>query len=444
MGGERGQVTMFVLLGLVLLLVAGLLYLVAGAQRDARSLQERVEGTIALSDMALIDRHVGSCLDAIVKDELRIVGDTGALAKNGPSAIVGSGDAQRRVGYGVTRNAAAGDTDVLPKSSAPPRYPDWGVGIENSTTDPVTGRVFPAHSGGYFGDVQFPAACDRDGPNRPGAIITCASYPGTPPGTSGPSVQETLARNVAQRVAACASPRVFGDAIGRDVTQVGDSIVNLTFIPGGLTVALEYPLELDGDIVLMTAPVSRAYDVRLLNILQFAADLAREESRNVTFRIDVDYRNLSSWKPGFEVRRTRDVAVTNRLPGGNDPGADLALIIDTASVIDGSAFTFRFLIEHRQPMLAPFSRDELLRVFRDCADCEPPSAPVAADPDDGLIYFGDPRITVSTFLPGALPGSPEATIQVVVWDADCSTPYNGGDCSQQSSDRYGNYDYATA
>src|SRR5262249_12036176 len=144
-----------------------------------------------------------------------------------------------------------------------------------------------------------------------------SSYPGIPPDTVGPSVQETLERNIGQRVAACASPRVFADAIGRDVTQVGEPIVNVSFVPGKLVVALEYPLELQGDVVLMTAPISRTYNVRLLNVLQFATDLAREESRNVTFRIDQDFRNIPSWKNGFSVRRSRNVAISNPWVGGS-------------------------------------------------------------------------------------------------------------------------------
>ncbi len=407
---------MFVLLGLVILMVVGVLYIVSTAQRERENLQDRIEGTIALSDMALIDRHVGSCLDTIVTDELRIIGDTGALGVNGPSAIVGADAASRRVGYGVTRNGAASDTDVLPIAKSGSAYPDVGVGIENSTTDPSTGNPFPGHSGGYFGDVQFVAICDRDGPNPPTASVSCSSpsgsYPGSPPGTVGPSVQETVERNIEQRVAACASSRVFTDAIGRDVTQVGDAMVNVTYLPSGLAVSLQYPLELDGDVVLQTAPIARSYDVRLLSILQFATDLARAESRNVTFTPETDYRSLSSWKEGFDVRRSRNVQISSPISGGSvgsiTEHADMIAIIDTHSELSGVAYTFRFLVEHRVPMLQSMSDVDALRFFR---DGETPSYPVAADPDDGIIPIGD---QIAVEFPSSGP-----YMQIVVWDSDC-------------------------
>ncbi len=429
---RHGQITMFVIIGLLILLVFGIFYLLFGAQQGSENLHERVQGTVAMSDMALIDRHVGSCLDAIVKDELRIVGDTGAADGVGPSAILGTGASQTRVAYGVTRNAAPQDTDVLPIANAPPRYPDWNVTIAQSTHDPRTDRPFPAYSGGYFGDVQFAAACDRTGPNAPGAFVACVSYPDNPPGTRGPSVQETLARNIAQRVASCASPSVFSQAIGRDVMRVGDATLNVTYLPSEIAVTLTYPLVLSGDIVLETQPISRSYDVRLLAILRFADDLARAESRNVTFRIEQDYQRLVSWKPGMTVRRSRDVPVSSILSGGSagsiTPLADMVVILDAQSDAGSGAFPFRFLIEHRLPMLDTLPDDAWISIF---ISGEEPAAAVAADPDDGPLLYDDPRITAE-IEPAA---DPSILLQVVVWDADCPMPYSPTTC--------GDYDHVT-
>jgi len=419
---RRGQITMFVIIGLLILLVFGIFYLLFGAQQTSDGLRDRVQGTVALSDMALIDRHVGSCLDAIVKDELRILGDTGAADGVGPSAIVGTGATQTRVAYGITRNAAPQNTDVLPIANAAPRYPEWNVTIAQSTHDPRSGRPFPAYSGGYFGDVQFAAACDREGPNGPGAFIACVSYPDNPPGTRGPSVQETLSRNIVQRVASCASPSVFSQAIGRDVARVGDATLNVTYLPSEIAVTLTYPLVLSGDIVLETQPISRSYDVRLLSLLRFADDLARAESRNVTFRIEQDYSHLISWKQGMTVRRSRDVPVSSILPGGSiTPRADMVVILDAQSDLGSGAFPFRFLVEHRLPMLDTLPDDDWVSIF---VSGEDPVAPVAADPDDGPLLYDDPHITKEI----DPPANQSILLQVVVWDADCPTPYSSTTC----------------
>lgn len=367
-----GQVTLFVAIGLVMLLVVGIFFTVMLKGDGDTDVRET-------ASTGVLANYLQSCLDTIVYDELETIGQSGGVLffDRWPSAIVEG----QRIVYGITRNH--GGDGQLPGKLPLPQYPDWGVrkGMEDwlyENDNPV--RQLPAWQDGYFGDVWLPAPCSRASTNRPGSTFTCRYYEGNPPGTPGPSVQELLEENVRQRVQGCADLRAFRQAVGSDVRSVGEPAVNVTMTYDNIIVRLLYPLELESGTKL--EEFTRRYRVRLLPLMQFAIDLAKEETRNVTFNISGDYRDIPSWREGFLVmqRAVRPEQITGQI---ESPRADVVSVTDSRSVIEGQSFSISFLVEHRLPFLDHIGEEDWQ------LGCNAfPSRWLAWDPDEGPVTVG--------------------------------------------------------
>lgn len=365
MRGERGQITLFVIIGLLVLFVIGIFFLLSASRAREDDARAGTQGVIDAASAAAVSSAIASCLDAIMSDELKLLGETGALPSidGYPSGIVPYATGARRVIYGVTRNRNEiqdpPSVTILPIAYDTPRYPDHDVTVELSDHyfDADLGRLvrFDWFQDGYFGDVNFPAICDVDGSNGPTSPFRCRSYPGMPPGTAGPSMEQQLRERVSQRMQSCASPRMLTDAIGQTITSIEAPRVNLTFTPNTILVTLTYRLDIEGTGTSTLTTTPRTYPVRLMPMLQYATALAREESRNASFNLTRDYERIQGWRPGFSILRTT-ASPTDKRPSMTPaivPQADLITIIDTRSAIDGAAYPFLFLIEHRAPMLDP-------------------------------------------------------------------------------------------
>ncbi|HIH25047.1 TPA: hypothetical protein HA251_08500 [Candidatus Woesearchaeota archaeon] len=391
----RGQVTLFFAVGLVMLIMLAIIYLALSRNDDPGT----VDAVRSLSQNAVVQQYLTSCLDTIMNDELQKLGSSGGLPQSAapgayPSAIVGSGDSARRVLFGITRNRdctapTSTSCTAFPVAHPAPKYPDDGVTLARSTENRNTaGLDFLPFLDGYFGDVNFPGVCSPVGSNALNGPNPCryyaASSPRTvsnPPGTPGPSTQQELLGRVNTRVSSCADIGVFSRATGAQVTAVGTPSVNITFVQEGVLALFEYSVTVQGSAESQVLPVSRRYDVRYLAIAQYAYDLAREETRNVTFNITdpAHYGKLSSYREGFSVGKARNAAISDASPSDvGTPKTDIVSIIDARSRIDDTQYSFSFLVEHRPPMLD---------VLSDASKCDT-SAPgfdpqaIAADPDE--------------------------------------------------------------
>ncbi len=391
MRGERAQVTLFFAIGIVVLLAVGTITYLLVSRTSAADASAQQRGAREAADAGVLSAYLASCVDTVVDRQLRALGESGGLLdfEGYPSAMLSVGNGSREIGYGITRNRdAAGTGAIGPYAYPAPRYPDNGVAIENATLDPATLRPFAPFQDGYFGDVTFPAVCGKSGMNRPGSAFTCRYYEANPPGTPGRSAQELLEERIAQGVRGCADLRAFTDAIGQQVERVDDPVANVTFTFDNVLVSLTYPVQLRGAQATTLETLRRDYKVRYLPVAQFAIDLAREESRNVTFDISRDFAQVPSYREGFVVRKSGNVSLAS-VPAGFSGAASLVTILDQHSQIEGETYAFSFLVEHRLPMLSPVPLAEAEDV--DATGHLPDGTLVAADPDEGVLSFARTR-----------------------------------------------------
>ena len=374
-----GQVTLFVIVGLVLLIVVGGLFMVLS--KGAADKGSPIKGT---TNVAVLSSFIGSCVDTVVTEQFQVLSRNGGAFSLEGYAVGPVRDQAMR--YGLTRNYDTPDNEMLkPYGYLPPQYPDWNVFVTRSDLD-TDGVRFDDFQDGYFGDVYFPAICSKTGGNRPGMTFTCRSYEGNPPGTPGPSTQAEFEARVRDGVRSCANLRAFQEAIGQDVERVDEPSVNITYTFSNVLVTLTYPVVLSGETTTRLEEFRRDYRVRYLPLAQFAIDLAREESRNVTFDLTEDYTHVRSYRPGFTVTANRDLVVEGDTPTYR---ATLVTIFDSQSLLDGQSYTFSFLIEHRDPMLSPLTVAQGEAITDD--GMLPDGTPGAADPDETPIAITKER-----------------------------------------------------
>lgn len=389
-GKRRAQITLFVIIGLVALIVVGIFFSLSKPVVQ----KEPVRSVEDIADNAILQQYLSSCLDTVVNDELYKLGQSGGLPNDPgyPSAEVGSGDSARKILYGVTRN---NDGDI-PQFVPAPDYPDNSSSFSNMTINPRTGVPFLQFKDGFFGDTHFPATCERTGPNALGGAHACRYYIDNPPGTKGPSTQKQLQQRIEYQVAKCASLDRFNTATDGAVVSVGTPNVNLSFSSDVVMVGFMYDVTLKGSTHKLL-PINRRYDVRYVSIAEFAYDLAREETRNLTFdpANPAHYKNIRSYRDGFIVGRSEVPTTGNYLvPVTPNKNATLITIIDSKSSLRSESYTFSFLIEHRGPVL------EKLEDIDQCIPTVPPvaGAPVIGlDPDDSSVSISKQILNKCTF-----------------------------------------------
>jgi hypothetical protein len=364
MRGGKGQVTMFFAVGLVLVLVVAITFLLLARIRDAAPV------TLDTATNPALTSYVASCMDTVVGNELEEFGTTGGITYMPSDSAYGEllvEGGLRKVAYGITQNRRREGIDLLPPIRYFSAYPDKGVTIETSDyyDDNGTLKKIPSYLAGHFGEVQLPGVCAKTGPNGLGSKYLCRYYPGTPLGTRGAndsnaSVQEVLVTRVRAGIKTCIDPNQFVQTTGRELTIQGDPFVNITFTPEAVLVGLDYNLALQGRSQITKAHFERSYPVRLLPMLEYAHDLAKEETRNVKFALSdpaqySDRAVLSSYLEGFTVTEVRPIPLMNAYSKYFDFNSQGSMVVvsDSHSQLRGRPYAFVFLVENRRPVLNP-------------------------------------------------------------------------------------------
>jgi hypothetical protein len=350
-----GQITLFFIVGVVLLFTVALLYLFVQRNQVAQPLDV---------DNAQLNAYLASCIDTAVENELLDLGEHAGIQERVRSSF----PSLEGHFYGIKRKEP--DQMIGPWAHPIPQYPNWSITLANTelNDDGVT-PLYP-YQDGYFGDVHFMAPCSRASGNAPGSQFACRYYPGLPAGTpSGKSAQELAEAALQVKAQGCVNQGLFQRTFGSDV-RVQDPRLNLTLTPQLVLASVDFPLTVNGQA--HELHLERMYALRYRALAEFSYDLARKETRDVHFNIidPADYKTLSSYKEGFKVERIQGTA------------ADLIIINDTASRVRNNPYAFQFLIEHRNPMIDPSSTD-----CSNLAAADPDSTPLQCTMQNGIIYI---------------------------------------------------------
>ncbi|MFH1073443.1 MAG: hypothetical protein V1743_08500 [Nanoarchaeota archaeon] len=444
---KRGQFTIFVILGITLLIIFALaFYLYAVITETTPNMDQEIN-----SFTKSINPLVTDCLELVTAEAVKKAGEQGGDLYDAVSIPDCTDGNDNTPCIWLERTNDAGnppppvsqpglDHLSYTDSSGKPVYVSYG--IKRNTNPPPTfnwnDETYPKAgylladppSSLYFGDNGLRRLCDQNGPNqqRPGFVLSCAgsSYDWVVEQMANFSIQEQLSFYVKMHIGQCAKLSSY-TAKGL-VFNVGEPLVNITFGEADITADLHYPISFSqgSKRQARTLSYTAKLNVRLKKVYEYVNALIEQDIKDL-------HLDLSSAGSGFQTvagydnvnfqvqrRTTSNVAQTfvQQVDNNNNPprqicipsGCDLTKddiieITDAASLIQGRPFLFRMAVQNRRPVLDEISLLPFL------VPCPGPSAltysctitiPLnAIDPDDESVLFAVPGWTIPASNPTA-------------------------------------------
>ncbi len=386
----RGQATVFVIAGLVLLFILAGLYALKGYTQRL-TLDEQLDALLADFARSAVQSYVESCVSAVAQRGVQLAGLQGgrpfpASAYLGPGETAQAGThflpvkigaAQFEVAYGIHRSQIA----ELPS---------------DENTYPHSAEEFSTYTYSYFGTNVLPKLCDKDGPNKedfseaganPRDTQTCLSgtYTAWDP---EPSIQRDLATYVAASLADCLrQDQVFQSQLGI-LELLAQPRANVTWGDESAAVDVVYPARIrlrQGRSASRLLAFSARLPVRFKTVYNLAYVLILREARDIDFDAAEDWRTLPYVDNALLVVLDAD-PVGRTCPTCEGAADNLIAIVDSASTLGGEPFLFQFAVQNRPPDLNRIDLTSLApgAVFED----GPLSIPVQVrDPDDEPVHL---------------------------------------------------------
>ncbi|MEM4267617.1 MAG: hypothetical protein QXK37_02190 [Candidatus Woesearchaeota archaeon] len=385
---KRAQITMFILVGLVVMFAfAAVLYLSVYTKRASinRDMQY-VSGLF--SERGKYHNYITSCVEQVTKESLVLVGLQGGV-------IYDTQTSQGRYLLGPERGYPLGKF-VLPYKptekenlylvsygiTAPvlgsqfhPEVPYYPYGLTKLVTNPlILNPSYVNTLGNFPSPGPFAPLCDSFGANRQslaGRVYTCESYDSANPNDHN-SVQEYLQSYIANKTFECVKLETIPELLNMSINK-GNVTANLTFGDSYLYVSVVFPVVIEKHGIKATLQLSDfnyQIQVRLKRIHELASHLIKQDTNNIFFNIVKDASTLNDCKSitgsnipclmhGMHVSKLENVC-RNCTEGRFD---DILVIKDNESLIDGLPYTFVFAIENRPPALDLIRQDVFSTLF---------------------------------------------------------------------------------
>lgn len=345
-GKKRGQLTIFIILGLLLFFfVFFLIFLkqnLSREQTEARSSQILDEQ----KRLVPVKVYLDSCLYTVTEEAFLIAGKQGSrfyTYQLGDYAQKNYLSLQNNVSYGVFY-----DYSRQPFAQAPPLYPRQRF---DSGVDPIA----------YFGDNKIPILCEPNGINYriqydttktltknlsvSTKIITCDSY-----GTN--SFQESIEKYIVKRINQC-----FNETIAEELFQIkmktGEAKADVLFTDNDVKVYLKYPLTLSyegGTDVTTYLDFSTSLNIRFKKIYGIADKIAQRDATDVLWKKN----DLNDTQKILRFYTDQHINITVTCPYCQNQSKnydDLITITDYSSNIKGKPYQFSFAVTNRPPAL---------------------------------------------------------------------------------------------
>ncbi len=381
MRGERGQVTAFVLIGLVVLIVFIIILLLRNSLREPGGDEQFSE-----YDKAAVKGHVDHCIDLVAEDAFKRVGSSGGLLKS----LTGTSLVTAETDHLLGKEMALGlllDPPHYWNHLLAPDYPWPDTPIDDLRALPPQAL----HNSGPFGTSVLPDLCNETGPNERNASnpnFQCA-VPLLGQGT----VQEALNTFIEERLTNCVDPSTLSNLLGADVT-VGDIKAEVLFTRTGTDVDVVLPLTFRHDAVLKVSSFSRQYQVRMHETWLFARYLLNHAAKDPHFRFD----DTSTWDPVWDPTLADFQSFTvyqQRQIGDVGPVLNVS-ILDAQSTVKKEPWRLSFVIPNRAPVLDYTPVQSVLQ--------SPPGTPLHNLPRSASVFAAEPDGDPVTFTVQPLAG----------------------------------------
>ena len=342
---KKAQITMFIALGLILVGIVGMgLYVYNFRVIDEKD--QDVRGTLSdQTQLTNVKKVVESCLRSVGTDALRMIAEQGGAIYRSQGGVHDATNALRlnyggerlMVQYGLRRR-----TDL----PAPPYYP-YG---DPKTSWAELSREHPSIR--FFGDIEMPALCARQGPNapdNPNGYFTCPTYAY---GYSERTMQDQLRSYIMRKMPDCIDPQL--DKLKTKTT--GEKSLEIVFGDDHVRANAIYGLRINDKTDLENISVS--FPVRIKRMYQLAYRILEADARDPTFDKTYHYRKLNDCRFGNSTTHCWDKDLRVYVLADVYEKDDVLRIEDDASLLAGQPLVFNIGVENRGPMLDRIYRAE--------------------------------------------------------------------------------------
>ena len=385
---SKSQITIFIVLGIVVLIIFGLMFFVSRQTSDV-VLEKRVnkiyDDFLSSTDIQHITQN---CLDQTAKEALFLLGLQGGRIYDyqfdGGYSIPAFYDVipynyTGRNISGEVYNISYGITDVhLQRVGAPPinppDYPYGGSLVNDISLAGLSSNFLINPNNQIFANVSrsgrftiLADLCNKFGPNDPyiaGAGISCETY-----SPKNESIQEYITKYIDQNTPSCIN-FTFKRTTQYNITS-GILFSDVLIGEDDLLISLVYPIEIS---IKNLPPVTNYLNfnirpkIRLKIIHELASHLigynpyvipTRTEANNIFFNIERDDPN-DCYDGGskcivdeINVFKLKNYCLENDCNFNNSHYnySDILVIEDNKSIIGGKPYRFLFAIENRKPVL---------------------------------------------------------------------------------------------
>lgn len=361
MSNKKSQITLFIILGLILLLIIGFLFYLTTYVVKKQTGTETTETQKIKTELQPIVNYVTQCLDQTTKEGLVLLGKQGGYLY---ASLVGlQEDFETYLEGYVFINYPSADPQQVLYGITPLR-----PGFVMNGPPPII----------YYSDV----------PNYPWQYFPYTDYPTMSVKTFGgffgenrlpfiDMIETQLEAYIKNNITDCVDWSIFEEQ-GYEITEKNLN-ANLEIAKEDLVVRLVYPLTIKSKVTGDTTTIEDFFvreKVRLKKIHDAVNSLVENDIRNIDFDIEWDGTLIS----GLSVQVIRDFYDED----------DIIIVEDANSLINGVPYKFIFARRNRGPAL------EEITSAVNSGDC---NSLLAHDPDEDSLNFDcsitDSKVTVT-------------------------------------------------
>jgi len=417
--GNKGQVTLFVMLGFVLLISVVVVITFAGYVMNAGLENQAKKAVDDYLTSSSIGYYVYTCMDAATTnaiDQIALQGGVFYDYQEGPYAATQEGESY--IPYNLTYTSAEGTQRMLRfnvsysiqnvsgcemVNETIPDYPFSRTGLADLEQIYLDGTqnacLYDSNTGyvysGFFGLNNITTLC-YTGSNNSKNIADVSLGPcfrnTLKPKNS--TIEYQLETQIKKQVEKCINFSYYETEEGHNITILREPTTTIVYNKESLSVNMEYPfiVKLKGkEPVLVKHDFEYKSDLRLTKVHNYILNLLKKESSDPFFNLSRDYYTVL---PQFDSAHMK-VSVVNFTTCTNCAYKydELLIVEDNASKIGNRSLTFLTAIKNRRPAL-DFMHETASSEFFDILVTENETIslnPFGIDPDDKQVkykYFG--------------------------------------------------------
>ncbi|MBR9676948.1 hypothetical protein GOV04_02310 [Candidatus Woesearchaeota archaeon] len=391
---KRSQLTAFVLIGIVLVIVFGFLFFTATIVSKNRVQRQVDKAFEDLIQTTALKEYITQCVEQTSAEAITLIGLQGGKLYVHQGGLMNQGfkgydyipfnynNKTYNVSYAI-KNPATYDNITTYKV---PEYPLPQTNLSNI----LRKRPWAVVDGLYqqaLGWQGLPDLCDDQGPNK---YLATLRYPGCDHElyNNQSTVQQQLAYYIANRTQYC----VDFDSISTikstyNITE-GNASAQVTLGDEDIIVKLVFPIHFEKKgykPVIRLAEFSTVIDARLKKVYSYAYYLSKKDMRDIEFNTNTEYEDVNLGWDGQMIVRRYNKPCTNCVPE-HYRHADIIQIIDNASNINGQKLVFQAALENRYPALDyihTLGFYDIIAMENDTLHLEP----YGIDPDEDNITY---------------------------------------------------------